>query len=871
MKISRKSSDNNPPTQDPVAIVGMSLRVPGANTLEQFWRNLVDGKDCLSRLSRAELEQKGISPSELSDPSVISAKPEIQEVEYFDADFFGFSSTQAELSDPAHRLFLQCAWEAMEHAGIAPGDSEESTGVFAGVEGNYLKSNLKYIEINNPATGIALRIGNSIDYVNLRVSHELNLVGPSYTTMATCSTSLAAVHLAVQSLQSGECDTAIAGGSKLELPNNGIYRSGVDGMLSASGTIRPFDARGDGTIFGSGVGVVVLKPLETAIRDGNPIYSVILGSAFCNDGKPEDKKSFIAPTPSGQQRAIARALERAKIDPRTIGMVECHGTGTLLGDPTEVTSLTNVYRQSTHDRSYCALGSVKANVGHLGSAAGVVSLIKSCMAINKGIIPPLANFEQPNPEINFSASPFYINTEIVPWNNDNHPRRAGVSAFGFGGANAHLILGEYQQDSVTKITQPVSQHLFVVSAKNPQALQRIKQNLAQYLEEYPDILLSNIAHTLQMGRQAMSHRDYLIASDNHRPSLIKNLRGIDSRATPCSSGRRLVFLYPGQGSQVPGMGQSLYAREAVFRDTIDYCSDLLMDEIGFDLRKKMFIQENASLEAAQESLRQTAVSQPALFVVEYALSKLYAHWGAEPDIMLGHSLGELVAACLAGVFSIDDGLRMVAIRSRMMQACQPGSMLAVLLPLEKLVDLLPSELDLAAENGPSSNVVSGDTATVQAFSSELESRGISNRLLATSHAFHSRMMDENFDEYCQELEKFNFHPPQTCIISNVTGQPMTNEQALNPRYWAEQRRNPVKFSKALVQILSEGIRFFLRLVPARFFPDWLNNTMPKSKRSQLCLKTAISSSTVRINSLLLPASKTLNWKRWEKSGALVRI
>ena len=813
---------SNQSISKPVAVVGMSLRVPGARTLEQFWGNLMKGRDCLRRLSRAELEHAGVPPRALADPLVIPANPILDGIEFFDAEFFDIAASQAEQMDPAHRLFLECTWEAMEHGGVVVGDNQQKIGVFAGVEGNYLHQNLvsphngnttpKYID---PAVRVSRRLGNSIDYFTMRVSHQLNLIGPSFTPMATCSTSLLAVHLAVQNLRLGECTAAVVGGAKIELPKTPVYRAGMEGMLSTSGRVRPFDADADGTIFGNGVAVVVLKLLEDAVKDGNPVYGVIRGTGFCNDGNPADKKSFIAPTPSGQKRAIRHALDEAAVDARTISFIESHGTGTLLGDPTEVASLTEVFRDYSSDTGYCALGSVKGNVGHLGAAAGAVSLIKTCLALTKGIVPPMANFERPNPEIDFEASPFFINTCAVPWAENRQLMRAGVSAFGFGGSNAHVVMEGFAGDSPVDVDENRSRHLLVVSAKTERALQRRVSDLAIFVEDHPQAPLRDIAHTLQCGRRAMAWRTHVLVDDQSGSSVADQLRSLKPGRMPHKPNRPVVLLFPGQGSQLPGMGQGLYDNEPVYRKAIDYCAEFLEKELGFDVRKRIRGNQGVSDEEAKAALAQTSIAQPALFVVEYALARLFQHWGLRPNAMLGHSLGELVAACLAGVFSLEDGLHTVAVRSRLMQKCDPGSMVALLLPLSELLDILPDDLDLAAVNSPTNNVVAGPTKAVERFVSELDAKGIHNRMLETSHAFHSRMLDATLEEFRRELAKLQFNTPRECIISNVTGLPMTNSQALDHNYWVEQLRQPVRFSNGLTNFLMDEDPIFVEMGPGR--------------------------------------------------------
>ncbi len=817
---SDKRSEITPATlAEPVAIIGMALKVPGAQDLGRFWDNLLEGKDCLSRPTRGELESAGVSQEAIADDSFVSAKPALDNVEYFDAEFFGISRAEAEQTDPGQRLFLECVLEAMEHAGVVPGSQEHLVGVFAGAEGDYGQRNLATSSAQPSHGDLPRRIGNMMDYVTLRVSHYLDLRGPSLASVATCATSLATVNNAVLNLRSGTCGVAIAGGVRLELAGDQGYSAKIDGMYSVVGRVRPFDANADGTVFGNGIGVVVMKLLKDAVADGDSIHAVIRGAGYSNDGAPADKKTFIAPAASGQKRAIRQALDECGVDARTIGYVECHGTATLLGDPIEVGSLHEVFETYTGDKNYCAIGSIKGNVGHLGSAAGVVSLIKTCLTLKNGVIPPVANFEAPNPKLSIDSSPFFVNSEPHEWKTNGEPRRAGVSAFGFGGANGHLILEEYRTkegpnsqytgDSTNDL------HLLVLSARSKGALERRLTDLAIYFEQQSGPLLGDIAYSLQLGREAMPYRTSLVASEQLRANIPQALRALDISSTKKATSRPVVFLFPGQGAQYPGMGQGLYESEPVYRDIIDYCAEFLRKEIDLDLRDLIHRVDGVSEEEAKDALKQTSVAQPALFVVEYALSKLYRDHGLKPDAMLGHSLGELVAGCLAGVFFLDDALRIVSLRSRLVQACMTGSMAAVMLPASELEELLPSDIELAAFNYPGGCVVSGPTPSVERFLKILSDKSITNQALDTSHAFHSRMLDPAVKEFELELGKFSLQAPSERIISNVTGQPMTDEDACSASYWAKQVRQPVRFSEGLSHFLNEENPIFVEVGPGR--------------------------------------------------------
>ena len=805
-------------SEQAIAVVGMSLRVPGAVSLDQFWTQVSEGRDCLTRASKGALERAGIPARRINAVGAVAAMPLLADFKSFDAKFFGISDIQANLLDPTHRLFLECAWEAMEQAGVVPGDAKGSTGVFGSVESYYLASNLESDEDDDPAMQMPKKLGTLIDYFSLRVSHALNLKGPSLTALATCASSLMAVHLAVQSLRQGKCTTAIAGGSRVELPSLPAYGKGVDGMISAGGVIRPFDARADGTIFGDGAGAVVLKLLDHAIRDGNPIQGVIRGSGFCNDGDPEDKLSFIAPTASGQTRAIREAIDDSGVDPSTIGFVECHGTGTLLGDPIEVRSLHEIYSGSKHvAKRSCAIGSVKSNIGHLGPAAGVVGLIKACLALSRGVIPPMANFAVPNPKIDWGDTPFYVPTEQVSWRSNGVPKRAGVSAFGFGGSNAHVVLEEYVEAPQGEVPAATgdAQELLVVSAATEAALTRRLGDIAAYCEMHPSVPISDLAYTLQVGRQAMPIRTHLLTDADNVGQCAAQLRRLKPTRTHVVPDRPVVFMFPGQGSQAVGMGHGLYANEAVYREIFDYCSDVLVEALGIDLRNCVYRLDGSNQEEAEAQLKQTAVAQPALFVVEYALAKQFESWGLKPSALLGHSLGEYVAACLGGIFTLDEGLKLVAIRARLMQMCEPGSMLAVSMPLDDLKELLPGELDLAAVNSSTRNVVSGPSDAIDKFAAALRCKKVGIQKLATSHAFHSRMLNSTADEFRRQLAGFQCTTPNQLVVSGVTGKPFTDGQATNPEYWVEQIRRPVLFREGLSLFLTDDNPIFLEVGPGR--------------------------------------------------------
>ena len=717
---------------EPIAVVGMALRVPGAVSVQQFWQNILTGTDTLTRSTLGELRRAGVSRRQLSDPKFVRSSPLLTDIEYFDAPFFGITGFEAERTEPAHRLFLECVWEAMEAAGLVPGRVGPVAGVFGGAEGYYREEQLSHL-MDQPIDGavqvldrgkeLPLHLGNGHSFFSSRVCHKLDLTGPSVNILAACASSLIAIHLAVQSLRRRECDVAIAGGASVLLPHVGGYVSSVAGMLSSSGRVRPFDADADGTIFGSGVGAVVLRPLQDALADRNPIWGIVRGSGASNDGNPPGKESFIAPSREGQMATVEAAMSDAQVAAKSIGYLEAHGTATLLGDPIEVASIAEMYRRETSAKGYCGLGSVKGNVGHLRMAAGVVSFIKACLALKHRILPPLANFAEHNPRIDFESSPFFVNTKALEWAACAHPRRAAVSAFGFGGANVHVIVDEYIRTPAPSSSR--QRHLLTLSARTETALMRRISDLAASLDENPNLETADVAHTLQCGRKAMPHRACVYVNEEMAKPSTRLRLAPKAMVTAKSENRPVVFLFPGQGAQRPGMGRDVYDREPLYREIIDRCAALLEPQLGLDIRTLIHPQSGSS--ASAEILRRTANAQPALFVVGYALARQFISWGVNPEAMLGHSIGEIVAACVADVLSLEDALALVAARAKLMQACDPGAMAAVFMPEERLKETLAGhDLEIAALNSPNIGVVSGPAANIARFVEKMKKAGSRN-------------------------------------------------------------------------------------------------------------------------------------------------
>lgn len=797
-----------------IAVVGMAGRFPGARNVEQFWHNLKNGVESVSVFSDEDLLAAGLDPALLSKSNYVKAGAVLEDVELFDATFFGYSPREAELIDPQQRIFLECAWEALENAGYETGSTENRIGVYAGLSLNTYLLNL----ISNPSLidsigPIQILIGNDKDYLTTRASYKLNLEGPSVVVQTACSTSLVAVHLACRSLLSGDCDMALTGGVSVNgyLKSGYLYQEG--GILSPDGHCRAFDAKAQGTIFGSGVGIVVLKRLEDALADRDSIQAVIKASHINNDGAL--KVGYTAPRVEGQVKLIRSAQYMAGVEPETITYIEAHGTGTALGDPMEVEALTEVFRESTKKVNFCAIGSVKTNIGHLDAAAGVAGLLKTILALKHRMLAPSLNFEQPNPRIDFARSPFYVNDKLREWKAGKAPRRAAVSSFGIGGTNAHVILEE--APIVEASPEERSAQLLVLSAKTRSALETATLNLGEYLRQTPEANLADVAYTLQVGRRAFDCRRMLVCRQAEEAA--RSLEANDSRrvftATQEPRERPIALMFSGQGTQYVQMGRGLYETEPTFRGQVDRCCEMLKPDLGLDLLALLYPAANDVQKAARQ-LKETSIAQPALFVIEYALAQLWIEWGIRPAAMIGHSIGEYVAACLAGVFSLADALRLVAARGRLMQQMPHGEMLVVPLAEERVRDLLDKGLSLAAVNAPELCVVSGKAERV----AELERRlgtqpGVQCSRLPTSHAFHSWLMDPILDVFTKEVEKVSLQTPTLPYISNVTGAWITAEEATDAHYWTRHLRHTVRFADGIKTLTKDADWLALEVGPGR--------------------------------------------------------
>lgn len=773
-----------------IAIVGLAGRFPGADDVATFWRNMREGRDTISHFTPDELEDHRDDATRASD-SYVAARPIIESADKFDAGFFGMYPREAALTDPQQRLFLQCAWEALEDAGCDPATVAGAVGVFAGCSmSTYFLHNVCQDRATTEefcdgfqVENYPMLVGASQEFLATRVAYRLDLKGPAITLGTACSTSLVAVQQACQNLQTFQCDMALAGGASISVPQKRGYLYQDGGMTSPDGVCRPFDAAARGTVFGGGAGVVALKRLEDAIEAGDRIYAVIRGGALNNDGAA--KVGFTAPSVEGQASAIATAQAVAGVAADTIGYVETHGTGTPLGDPIEFQGLTKAFRVTTEKQGFCAVGSAKANLGHLDSAAGVVGLIRASLALHHAEIPPLAHFEAPNPAMDVASSPFYFPREAKAWTSET-PRRAGVSAFGVGGTNAHLVLEE--APPAPRAAPSRTAHVLPVSARDEAALRRATARLAAHLEAHPDLPLADVAATLQSGRRAFPCRASVVAGS------IEEARAAlgEARATTAAERPPVVFLFPGQGAQQIGMGRALYRDEPIFRSVLDEGAARLKSEHGVDILAALFGED-----ADAQALTQTRLAQPAIYLVEVALARLWMAWGVTPAAMIGHSVGEFAAATLAGVMRFEDALDLVAARGALMQEMAPGAMLAARLPERELAAILPEELDLAALNGPALCVVAGAHEAIERFEATLAAREIGARRLVTSHAFHSRMMDPAIAALETRFAQMRFEAPQSRFVSTLTGDWADAEDVRAPSYWARHCRAPVRFAAAL--------------------------------------------------------------------------
>lgn len=806
-----------------IAIIGMACRIPGAENPDEFWENLREGVESITVLTEEELDKLNADSADY--PNFVNAASVLSGIELFDASFFGYSPAEAETIDPQQRLFLECAWEAVENAGVNPFTHQGSIGVYAGsAMSTYLINNVLPAKMNtdvflshrhfHESTELRIEQGNARDHLPTRVSYKLNLRGPSMNIQSTCSTSLVAVHSACQAILNGECDVALAGGVSVITPQNTGYLWQEGMMLSPDGHCRVFDAKAGGTVFGNGMGIVVLKSLSKAIADKDHIYSVIKGSAVNNDGAV--KVDYAGPNLTAQADVIAKAHEQAGVYADEISYVEAHGTGTVLGDPIEIAALEEAFgRTSRRQGKYCAIGSVKTNIGHLDEAAGVIGLIKTALALYHKELPPTLHFEEPNPQIDFETNPFSVNTALCQWNSpDNAARKAGVSSFGMGGTNCHVVLEEPPLSERKSNEEERNLHILPLSAKSPGALRANAEKYVEYLAASTEADFADICFSAATGRSHFKYRLAVTAQgrDNACTQLAQLLQdsGFDNLVSFGGESQPIAFMFTGQGSQYHDMGHSLYETQPVFRAVLEECDKIVQPLIGHSLISLLY-------ETHSNILHDTAIAQPAIFSLEYALYKLWTSWGVRPEVLIGHSLGEYVAACVSGVFSLEDGLKLVSARGQLMQNLpQTGGMVQVMADAKYMEDMIKDfggKVSIAAINTPEHSVISGELKAVEAICALLHEKQVDFIPLNVSHAFHSPLMASMLDEFEAFARNISYAPPQINIISNVTGELIGEDEIMDPAYWVNHIIQPVHFAKGVKSIRDMGISRFLELGP----------------------------------------------------------
>jgi amino acid adenylation domain-containing protein len=811
-----------------VAVTGMAARFPGAENIDEFWENLKNGIESISFFTDEELKAVGFDPVFLENPSFVKARGCLDDIGYFDAGFFGFTPREAEFMDPQVRFLHECAWEALEDAGCDPETYEGLIGVYFGASDNFQWRSLASWAVEMAAGTVGSQFtGNLLSNKDLlcsRLSYQLNLTGPSAAVYSACSTSLLAIHKACRELLGGECDMALAGGVSIAIPREQGYFYEAGMIESPDGHCRAFDIQANGTVFGSGIGVVVLQRLDDAEEAGNHIYAVIKGSAVNNDGKR--KVGYTAPSVEGQADVIRAAYQVAEVDPDSIGCIETHGTGTALGDPIEIKALVQGMNRTSDNNNPCPIGAVKTNIGHLDAAAGAAGFIKIVLCLKHGLIPPTLHFTSPNPELHMEKIPFYVNHRLMEWGRvNNRTRRAGVSSFGIGGTNVHVVLEEWRgvrrSDGPRRGGPPCppsaldEYQLILVSAKTAPALDKISQNLAEHLKNHPELDLADVAYTLQKGRKAFVHRKALVCATGEEA--IETLSKPDSplvqRLVSNEEFQHTVFMFAGQGGQYVNMGLELYKNEPVFREAMDRCFEILTPMLGVPIKEILYPPATDNLQPAPD-INQTEITQPVIFVFEYALASLLMSWGINPDAMIGYSFGEYTAACLAGVFSLEDALSLVVLRGQLVQELPIGAMLSVPLPEEELRPLLDDGLSIAIVNEPAC-IVAGEIEAIERFEGKMKRQRLMCVRVNVNLAFHTSIMDEAVGIFEERLEQVRRHEPQVPYISGITGDWVTAEEAVDHRYWIRHLRETIRFSRGIQRLLKEKRSIFIEIGPGR--------------------------------------------------------
>ncbi|WP_413173259.1 SDR family NAD(P)-dependent oxidoreductase [Anabaena azotica] len=878
--------DINQICESDIAIIGMAGRFPKASNLDAYWQNIREGVEALTEFTDTDLQAQGVDTQLLNNPNYVKAGFVLEDVELFAASFFDYSPREAEITDPQQRIFLEVAWEALENAGYNTETDKEQISIYASSSINtyFLFNLLPNSELIKLVGFDQIRHNNRSDNLATRVAYKLNCKGSAINVQTGCSSSLVGIHLACQSLLNHECDLALAGGVSISANQKTGYLYQEGGILSPDGHCRAFDAQAKGTVNGNGVGIVVLKRLADAIINGDRIHAVIKGTAVNNDGSL--KVGYTAPSIDGQAKVITEALAVSGVHAETVSYIETHGTATVLGDPIEIAALKKSFSLYTQKKNFCALSSVKTNIGHLDAAAGIAGFIKTVLALKNQQIPPSLNFTSPNPQIDFANSPFYVNNQLREWHSQGHPRRAGVSSFGIGGTNAHIVLqeapvieqgsrGAEGQGSRGAEGQGRGYQLLVVSTKTASALETATKNLVKHLQQHPDVNLADVAYTLSIGRRSFEHRHIVVCQsiENAVQVLDNQINTQKFTSSPVSENPFVVFMFPGQGSQYVNMGRELYETEAIFREQVDNCCQLLKPHLELDLRQILY-PTTATSEVTQQ-LTQTAITQPALFVIEYALAKLWIAWGIRPQAMIGHSIGEYVAACLADVFSLEDALALVAKRGKLMQQLPSGAMLAVFLSAAEIKPLLNENISLAANNASHLCVVSGTHAAIEALHQQLVANGVECRNLHTSHAFHSQMMNPIIKEFQEYLSKINLKSPQIPFISNVTGTWITTAQATDSHYWGQHLRQTVRFAEGITELGNKSEQIFLEVGPGKVLSNLVKQlqTSPTILSSLRHPQEQQSDVAFLLNTLgkLWQAGIEINWSEFYHSQRRYRL
>ncbi|WP_329251613.1 amino acid adenylation domain-containing protein [Streptomyces sp. NBC_01478] len=822
----RDRGERGPAAAEPIAVVGMAGRFPGAPDVDAFWENLRAGVESITPLGPVGPDGEGLTAFGL-----------LESAAEFDAEFFGYSPRDALLIDPQQRVFLEVVHTALEDAGLVPRPDGPAVGIFAGGSMTTYYSVLRAQRALLPfADDWEFRLAAGADHLTTRPAHKLGLSGPAVTVATACSTSLTAIHLAAQALKSGDCDVALAGGAGIRLPLLPV-RYSEGGPFAQEGHVRAFDAGATGIVGGSAAAVVVLKRLSDALAAGDHIHAVIRGSAINNDAGA--KIGFTAPSIEGQAQVVRAAHLAAGIEPDSVGYVETHGTGTPLGDPIEVAGLTRAFRAGTDKRGFCYIGSVKTNIGHTDSAAGVVGFIKAVLAVERGEIPPSLNFEKPNPQIDFGAGPFVVNTELREWKEPGGVRRAGVTALGIGGTNVHVVIDE-PPAAPSSAPAPGGPELLPLSARTEAALEDLTTATAERLAEAPELSVADAAFTLQQGRRAYPHRRFVVAGDTAdaaRTLAARTPRRVQTAAAAPRE-RPMAFMFPGQGGQHIGMARDLYEHLPEFRRHVDEACEAALDKLGLDLRALIHpdTRDADSVTEAERRINSITVAQPAVFVIEYALARLWRHWGIEPGAVVGHSLGAYAAACAAGVFSLEDGVGLVGMRGRLLQTVQPGAMLAVRRPERDILPLLPDTVTVAAVNGPGQVTVSGREADIDAFAQILTDRRIDFRKLRISGAGHSPLVESILDEFHATVAAIRLAEPTVPYVSDMTGTWAEPGLLTDPSYWTAHMRRAVRFGDALSTLLEDPDRILLEVGPGMTLTT-LTRQHPELSEHQLVVQS----------------------------------